>query len=492
MDLKSAWPSKVLFLTIGAGYLGITHYMGTQVTRANFGAFIIGYAGMFALYGAALWHGVRSGTTWWAYIGLGIAARLLLLCWGTPNLSDDVYRFLWDGRLTMAGYNPFAHPPDWFLENRVGVDTSLYGHLNSPHYYSVYPPVCQWVFATAAWVAPQNAYWGIKMIQLFLFCCEMGTFYLLTKGIYDLRFTIYDCPPKTQSERAQSSIVNRQSSILLYALNPLVLLEIVGNCHFEGAVTVFTLAALYALGRQPGSSKQGVFAALFLALAVSSKLVPLLFVPLVARWIGGWKGILMALCFAAFTGILFVGWLDWDLVANMAKSLDLYFQKFAFNASFYYLAWEIGLWCHYYKMDVTLGPAFGVLQIGLMAWFFWRLKPRSSLESLQLAMIAVLGVYLFGASTVHPWYVVPFFALHLSTGVASPHRPFWYAFAWTGTAAFSYSHYQDGAFVEQKGWIALEYAVVFVIWIGEWIQLKLKRRNLGTAKPLLPPAKTFP
>lgn len=72
------------------------------MARSDFWVFMAIYGGLFALYGAALLLQARCPGTWRAYIALGIATRLLLLGWGLPNLSDDAYRFLWAGRLTMA------------------------------------------------------------------------------------------------------------------------------------------------------------------------------------------------------------------------------------------------------------------------------------------------------------------------------------------------------------------------------------------------------
>src|SRR4051812_23190448 len=40
-----------------------------------------------------------------------VLLRAVQFC-AAPSLSDDVFRFLWDGRVQAAGINPYLYPPD--------------------------------------------------------------------------------------------------------------------------------------------------------------------------------------------------------------------------------------------------------------------------------------------------------------------------------------------------------------------------------------------
>jgi len=83
--------------------------------------------------------------------GLG-AALVFRLLWlpATPVLSDDFYRFRWVGLLVSHGHNPFAetprqlllHPPPDSAALPLAELRRLLPRLNSPAYFSVYPPVC--------------------------------------------------------------------------------------------------------------------------------------------------------------------------------------------------------------------------------------------------------------------------------------------------------------------------------------------------------------
>lgn len=103
-----------------------------------------------ALFGMYLWVIARK---WEAkdlqtLIYSAIAFRVLLLA-SFPNLSDDIYRFVWDGKLIDAGINPFTYLPSHYIENNISVDgltSELYGKLNSPNYFTIYPPFAQFLF----------------------------------------------------------------------------------------------------------------------------------------------------------------------------------------------------------------------------------------------------------------------------------------------------------------------------------------------------------
>ena len=81
---------------------------------------------------------------------LTIAAILIRtgLLWSTPNLSDDLYRFQWDGRLQDLGISAYAQAPEDIMAGNPDdpVLQQLFPHLNSPEYYSIYPPGAQGLF----------------------------------------------------------------------------------------------------------------------------------------------------------------------------------------------------------------------------------------------------------------------------------------------------------------------------------------------------------
>ncbi|MCB9334027.1 MAG: hypothetical protein H6574_23485 [Lewinellaceae bacterium] len=253
---------------------------------------------------------------------------------------------------------------------------------------------------------------------------------------------------------------NGVNPAVLYALNPLILLEITGNAHFEGAMLCFLLAGILFLQKN-----RLVPAAGFWALAVASKLVPLLFLPIVWVHLGFRKGLRFLLFFAGFTAVLFAPLFNLEILENMAGSLNLYFQQFAFNASGYYFLKAIGKALADPSLDVgrTLGPILGIaVFFGVWALAFFT-RPTTSSRRTSTALLFASTLYLVLATTVHPWYI----ALPFGLGLLTTWR---YPIVWTGVAMLSYSHYADGGFKENFGLIALEYLVLLVFATWEFMR----------------------
>ena len=101
----------------------------------------------------------------------GIFFRLLLL-FSIPALSDDFYRFVWDGRLLINGFNPYTILPAEFIQSpdfqAVMGDKSIFQHLNSPNYYTVYPPLNQFIFAISAWLSQGSLFWNVVVLRVFI------------------------------------------------------------------------------------------------------------------------------------------------------------------------------------------------------------------------------------------------------------------------------------------------------------------------------------
>ena len=82
--------------------------------------------------------------------GISVLFRLVFFS-AIPNLSQDFYRFIWDGRMILEGLNPYLSLPQTFIEQHnypINQAKDLYegmGALNGSHYTN-YPPVNQLCF----------------------------------------------------------------------------------------------------------------------------------------------------------------------------------------------------------------------------------------------------------------------------------------------------------------------------------------------------------
>ena len=370
------------------------------------------------------------------FIGVSILLRFILL-FALPNLSDDVYRFIWDGRLLINGHNPFDFLPSYYIENNVsipGIDESLFHKLNSPEYFTIYPPVAQGVFAFACWLFPSSIIGSAITMKVFLFLCEIGSLFFIKKLLNH-----FQLPSK---------------NILLYALNPLIIIELCGNLHFEAAMICFLLAAVYFLVKN-----KMTLSAFSIALSVASKLLPLMFLPFFIKRLGWKKSIQYFAIVGVVVVLLFVPLLSGAFFNNFGASLDLYFQKFEFNASIYYAIRWVGYQVTGYNWIQSAGPALAVIVLlGILASTF--LEKKFTWENLFGKMLFAICLYLAFATIVHPWYVSLPIVLCLFTRFRFP-------ILWSGLIFLTYINYSYGAYFENLWMVGIEYVLVFSFLIYE-------------------------
>lgn len=419
--------------------------IGYQLERAAFPVLISLFSALFGCYILVCWNVRDTHSYWWA-LGFAIGLRLMLLP-AVPFLSDDVYRFIWDGRLLAQGMDPFAHTPRWLMqhtevrESLVGLTPALFEKLNSPDYYTVYPPFCQGVFGLAGWLFPKSILGSIVLLRSLMINAELVSFYLLHKLV-----SYFHLPMHT---------------VLLYALNPLVLAELTGNLHLEGFMIAFLLGAFWLLLKQ-----QWALSGLFFSGAVLAKLLPLVFLPGLLRRIGwlraaGYGFLSLVLLLGGFLAVSSV-----DQLSHMLASVDLYFRTFEFNASFYYLLRWVGFQWQGYNMISTIGPSLGVLTaIVVLTYALCERVP--AISNWPSFIVTSLAIYLALTTTVHPWYVTPLVAFGALTR-------FWFPFVWAFVVLFSYATYQVEPYQEVYWLTALEYLSVAATLVFDYWRWRFK------------------
>jgi len=374
------------------------------INRSDFVLFFGAFSLLFLLYlGIVLT--VKKGlldktdqpTIIYFFILVGIIFRLLLIPI-EPNLTDDYFRFYWDGLLNVHYISPYAYLPIELMENglahRFELTENLFNQLNSPKYYSVYPPILQWLFMAAAYIAGSGNMLGFVIIlKIFIVCFEIGSIVLMLKILPIIKRPLY--------------------AVLWYVLNPLVIIELTGNIHFEAAMIFFVLLTFYLLYTQ----KTWLYAALAFTGGVAAKLLPLIFLPFFIRRIGFKKTIFFGLCMGFFLLILAFRFIDPPILRNILNSVGLYYNTFEFNASFYYIFRWIGYQIKGWNMIATIGKltVLGTLTGILMLALF---EAKQHLTSLLKFSMLALSLYLLLANIVHPWYVVPLVAFAALNGFA--------------------------------------------------------------------------
>ncbi|MDP5121895.1 MAG: hypothetical protein NWQ46_09895 [Spirosomaceae bacterium] len=365
----------------------------------------------------------------------GVVFRLIWL-FATPALSDDFYRFAWDGRLLINDFNPFQYiPADLMQMPKIASQINaeeLFQSLNSPNYYSVYPPLNQYLFGLASFISGNNLQLNVILLRVIILLAEGGTLWLLHKIKTEQKLKI---------------------SIAVYALNPLVIIELTGNLHFEAVVIFFLILTYYLLTTKTALWKP----ALALASAVCVKMLPLIFLPLIVNKIGWKKGITFGFLVGLFCVLYSFPLLNLEIIQNISVSVNLYFKSFEFNASVYYVVREIGFWIYGYNIIGFAGRALSIIAFLLIMYVSFR---KSSGSIVLPTAAAILTIYLLFATTVHPWYITPLVLVSCFTNLR-------YALAWSALIPLTYFSYTTIPYKENLWLVGLEYSVVFGLLIWE-------------------------
>ncbi len=248
-----AWQTNTALL-----FLGVLLFLLSRHLIFEYDTFTIGFSG-------------TSGWSVWCYLlacflvltqptdrftfpiilTVAIASRLTTL-FSDPNLSSDVFRYVWDGIVQHAGINPYryvpADPAIAFL--RSASDGNIYPAINRATYaHTIYPPFAQIFFWFVTLISPT-----LTMMKFAMVLCEGVTAWSLVTLLRLLG------RPKEQ--------------LILYAWAPVLIWEIAASGHVDALAMALIGLALVARFRD-----RPILTGIFLALAVLAKLYPLVLFP---------------------------------------------------------------------------------------------------------------------------------------------------------------------------------------------------------------------
>ena len=377
---------------------------------------------------------------------LALTLRLVFIA-AIPNFSQDFYRFIWDGRLILSGLNPYLTTPDNLMISQPNLFPQMktlfegMGALSAGH-YSNYPPLHQLPFILAAIISKHSILGSVVILRLLLIGADIGILFFGKKLLRKLQLPTMN--------------------IYWFILNPLVIVELTGNLHFEGLMLFFFVMALYYVHTQKWH-----LAALTMALSIAVKLVPILSLPLFLNKLGWKKSIRFYLTVGIVFMLLFAPFLKDNFFENYSATIGLWFSKFEFNASFYYLLnWGLET-----ILNFELIHSMGVIVVSFIGLqiIYQLLQNKTKTTALITTVLWVFTGYYLISTTVHPWYIISLLLLSIFT-------PFKFARVWSYTLILSYFAYHQFN-VEEKGVIlCLEYLPVLGVLAWElWNQRMLRK-----------------
>ncbi|MFG0317119.1 MAG: glycosyltransferase 87 family protein [Planctomycetota bacterium JB042] len=404
-------------------------------------------------WGLLLWLGVRgTAPPLPVTVGLGVLLRGALLL-PDEGLSDDVHRYVWEGRVLASGTSPYAHAPDDPLLAPLRDDV-VWPRVTHKEVPAAYPPLAQAFFAGAASIGL-----GVLGLRAALVGVDLLVLFALVRLL------------RAAGEDPRLA--------LAWGLSPLVLLEFAGSAHFDVLAVLFVVLAFLARARG-----RPVAAAAALGLATLAKpFAPVVLPFLLARRTWARQGF-------AFAAVVLAGMLPVVVGGGAFEGLGRYARDWSHNSLLHPATVEV-------LEAAKEASARGLESVGAPeAWkrLAYAVDPnlasRVVLPAILLAVVVLLwrrrgapepraawalGAFLLLAPTVHPWYLtwfVPFLAFR-------PHPPL---VVWSGTVLLSYhvlaTYDAVGVWREERAMRVAEYAPVLLLLL--WAAVRPRPRAAGT------------
>jgi hypothetical protein len=476
-------------------------------------------------------------------VGFAVAFRVLLLpSW--PIQEIDYYRYLWDGRVTLAGMNPYHYSPsqiddailpsvstapelgilDQLSQSSATVD-AIFKHVHYRDVPTAYPPVAQVVFAAAALLTPAAApLWAhllvLKAILLAFDLATLGVVILLLRRLQ---------LPETWS--------------LTYGWCPLALKEFANSGHFDSVAVFFTalaLLALVSLARQvAGEGRLRVVvlatcALAALALGVLAKSYPIVLLPVVIAYLTALLRWRVVVPLSGFVAVVVIGYLPFVDLANASDKplagsaadspqtnhpgtgLGTFLSQWQMNDFLFMLVHEnlrpahgqpdhwfvlvpaesrdalqqqvLVPWAAAFALPVKSDPALVLTQMlmalilmGLILRWAWKVYRQPEPEALLRAVLLTLAWSWLLSAAQNPWYLLWCLPFMVFAG-----RRSW--FLLPGLVLLYYvrfwieAHDTSGTTdVFDFGWVWLEYVPFFLaLALESWMS-----RRTGCANPMV-------
>ncbi|HEY7059278.1 MAG TPA: hypothetical protein VH458_22245 [Vicinamibacterales bacterium] len=301
--------------------------------------------------------GVRPDRLLLVALLFAVAFRIpLAVAWVGPR--SDMVRYRWDGRVQTFGYNPYLVVPDDPALARTHTDETR--QMPSIHDRTPYGAAAQLFFRAVVTVADSS-----RFMKLALVLCDLLTITVLLGWLRDTKRSLW--------------------LALVYAWNPLVILEIAHSGHIDALGSLWIALSAWML-----STNRRMRAAIAFVIAVAVKLLPIVLIPLY------WKRVRVRDA-AAAAGVLLLLYLPFASAGALPLgAVPNVVEYVRFNGP------------AFRQLALTLSPrfaaAFALLAgLAVAAW----MRRRYSVDE-PAGWAWPMAVALAAAPVVYPWYLLCF------------------------------------------------------------------------------------
>ena len=272
--------------------------------------------------------------------------------------DNDMVRYLWDGRVQRLGYNPYhVIPADPAVAH---THTDQTQNMPSRNARTPYPPGAQLFFRLIVTIRDST-----RAMKTALVLCDILTIVILWRWLL---------------------VAGRSPWLaLVYAWNPLVVLEVAHSGHIDALGAMWITASAFYLAR-----RRTTLASVTLVLAIATKFLPIVLAPLYWRRIRARDALVAGLLFAALY-LLFAdgGQLALGAVPNVVAYIRFNGPIFRSLASM-----------------ATPQVAAAVAVLAGLLTAIWARRSRGPSDPASWAW--PMAVALAGAPVIYPWYLLYF------------------------------------------------------------------------------------
>jgi hypothetical protein len=426
------------FLSFLSAALLITgSYLFTRTSDIGYGlplfytGFVIASAGFVGLL---VWGLPLKRRGWFiCFCVLALLPRILAL-----NLlpSDDLARYIWEGRILLEGHNPYSITPE--DPRLIQYRDDVYQMVNHKDMPAIYPPLTLYIFAALTKVTR-----SMEGFRVFMLLIELASIVLMFRWLKTLKF---------QRER-----------VIIYALNPLVIISIGGHGHLDPIQILLLILGLDLFARK----REGL-GMMSVTLAGLTKFLALFALPfLITRQTLKFLPICLLLVVGSYIPFFFLE------QPFSFGNMGVYMGDFAFYSLTYVpLRWLFGVFGAHL---VTVSVLF-FFMIGLWPT---RTRPEQSIAPF-LFLLTMMN------TTIHFWYLTPILALSLA----------WRSRALVGLSLLFLPYFDVFRTLVTEGvWMSAWWRPVltyvpflFLFWLeksGRWPRLGRQLPTIGIVIPVL-------
>ncbi len=282
----------------------------------------------------------------------------ILFIFKTPILSDDIYRYLWEGKIFLHGINPYLYPPNSI--KLINFRDEIFNHINHKNLPAIYPPFM--IFFNSIVVSISNS---IKFYKFILFLFDILTFFIILLLLNEAKINI--------------------KYGLCYFINPLTVIEIEWSGHNDIIMIFFFLLALYFLIKN-----KLIKSTFFYSISILSKFIYLVFIK---DFLKNFKS------FIVFSIIVLISYSFFLSNQKIFYSLDIYLKTWEFNGSIFKIL----------KFFIKNNEITRLILLFLFG-IYWSIINFKIKNIYKKLFFLIIGFILF-SPTVHPWYglwILPF------------------------------------------------------------------------------------